>query len=223
MSIGKLAVPVQQQVEELAAVTGIARRLVHVLWALYHLVVHLSGLRVARTGTVEGRQTMVMDGILIVSVESEASRELQSLGDEAQILLQCDIGLNGVLPLVVVTCLRRADPRVDVVFVQRVVGDTIALLGTIDRLGGIVAVAVHERCRQSIVAEELSPHFVVADAWRVALVQVAADTKFQQGGLGDVDVDVHAVVPALVVGIGAVLVLQRLVGLVHTFILGVGH
>ena len=223
MSLGKLAVPVQQQVEELAAVTGIARRLVHILRALYHLVVHLSGLRVARTGTVEGRQTMVMDGILIVSVESEASRKLQSLGDEAQILLQCDIGLNGVLPLVVVTGLRRADPRVDVVFIQRVVGDTIALLGTIDRLGGIVAVAVHERCRQSIVAEELSPHFVVADAWRVALVQVAADTKFQQGGLGDVDVDVHAVVPALVVGIGAVLVLQRLVGLVHTFILGVGH
>ena len=223
MSIGKLAVPVQQQVEELAAVTGIARRLVHILRALYHLVVHLSGLRVARTGTVESRQTMVMDGILIVSVESEASRKLQSLGDEAQILLQCDIGLNGVLPLVVVTGLRRADPRVDVVFIQRVVGDTIALLGTIDRLGGIVAVAVHERCRQSIVAEELSPHFVVADARRVALVQVAADAKFQQGGLGDVDVDVHAVVPALVVGIGAVLVLQRLVGLVHTFILGVGH
>ena len=57
----------------------------------------------------------------------------------------------------------------------------------------------------------------------VALRQVARHAELQQRGRCDVDVDVQTVVPALVVGIGVILLAERLVGLVHTLVLDVRH
>ena len=50
--------------------------------------------------------------VLVEGVESEASRELQSFGDELQVLFQCDVGLYGVIPFFFVSVLRGKHPRV---------------------------------------------------------------------------------------------------------------
>ena len=223
VGVEERAVPMEQQVEELAAPAAVRRRLRHVAGTLQQVEVELSGLRVARAGTVEGGQPVVLDGVLIVGVESEASGEVEALGDEREVLLQGDVGLDVVLPLVVIARLGRRDPRVDVVLVDGAHLDAVDRLDVVGALGGIVAVAVDDGREEGVVAEELPPDLVVADARRVALVEVAADAELQQGGLRHVDVDVHAIVPALVVGVGVIFVLQRVVGLVHTLVLGVGH
>ena len=50
--------------------------------------------------------------VLVEGVESKTPCELQSFGDELQILFQCDVGLYSVVPFFFVSVLRGKHPRV---------------------------------------------------------------------------------------------------------------
>ena len=122
---------------------------------------------------------MQMDCILVVGVEAETTSERQTLGDKAKILLQCDICLDIVVPLIVVARLCRANPRIDIVLVECLGDDAVLLSGIEHAFSGIVAIGVHHRRVECVVAKELPPHLIVADARRVTLIQIATDTQFQ--------------------------------------------
>ena len=172
------------------------------------------------------------DPVAVVSVVAEASGEAQARRNELQVLLQRDVALQVVGPVLVVARLRGRHPRVD--------HSRVAATDVDHRH---IAIAILDGREQGVVAEELSPDVVVVHPYvelvltafnlllrtvakltrAVALREVARHAELQQRGRCDVDVDVQTVVPTLVVGIGVVFLAQRLVGLVHTLVLDVRH
>ena len=232
MHLRKLAIPVQQQVKELAARAIAARRLVHVALVVDAVVADLTCIHVAWEGRVEGRCLLMADPVAVVSVVAEASGEAQARRNELQVLLQRDVALQVVGPVLVVARLRGRHPRVD-----------HGRVATTDVDHRHVAIAILDGRKQWVVAEELSPDVVIVHPYvefvlaavdlllravaqlsgTIALREVARHAELQQRGRCNVDVDVQSVVPTLVVGIGVVFLAQRLVGLIHTLVLDVRH
>ena len=138
MVVKELTIPVEQEVQELTARTVIGAGLSHVTSRLNHLEVQSSCLCVTRAGAVEGWQAVVLNAIIIIGVETEATCKAQTFGDEVELLFQSDIRLNIVLPFGVVTGLCGTYPRVDVIFVQLINGLSVFFTRSINALSRII-------------------------------------------------------------------------------------
>ena len=176
VSIQERAVPMEQQVEELTTRARVARRLMHVHPVLDLVKDNLARVLVTTVGIPAFWLLVVVYPVVIVRIISKTSSELQSLGDELQVLLQGDIGLDIIVPLLMIARLRGHNPRVGAQVVAH----------HIDHWH--IAVAIHHRGQNGIISEQRVPCVVVSHTWCVTLREVAADTKLHDGCRSDVHV-----------------------------------
>ena len=143
-------------------------------------------------------------GVDIISV---AYQSLESGSDEVEVLSKLRSSVYGVFPNLVVTILCDENPRVVV---------------SVFALRAPFAVFVSHRSGNRVIQQKRFPYVFVVRTRLVLLFQCSRYTYFNKSGLGYVHVEVHAVVPAVVVGVGLI-VLQRGVAVVHTAFLNIAH
>ena len=103
----------------------------------------------------------MVDIVVVISVITETSGKLQPLCHKTEILLQRHVVLQVVVPLLLVTGLSGHYPRVGAQVVTPHVDHRH------------IAVAIHHRCEDGIVAEQRVPCVSVAHTGRVTHRQVA--------------------------------------------------
>ena len=155
----------------------------------------------------ELRHLVAANLVVVVGVESEAADELEPFGDELEVLREGEVGLDAVPPLLGVSGLGGADPRIDLHLGVGLVAD---LHSRIEPVG------INCRNRNRSLPDEGVPNLRRRRARLVKFLIHTAHTHLEKGRRGYVHVRVHTVVPLLVVGVGVVAALEVLVDIVHT-------